>query len=115
MTRSTLKLVQKPISKTDDKTELITDLFNLFDFDGDINGDNGKEYTSQPALDLGYENDLSMFVETNLNEHCSDLELIIESIAAEVFRNTDYYSSYSIKFHHSKEQLVVAIAYSVDQ
>ncbi|MED2737225.1 hypothetical protein [Bacillus toyonensis] len=115
MSRSTLKLIQMPISKSGDNTELITDLFNLFDFDGDFKGENGKEHTSQTALDLGYESDLSMSIETSLKEHGSNLELIIESIAAEAFRNTDYYSSYSVKFYHSKEQLVVAIAYSVDQ
>ncbi|MGN5650826.1 hypothetical protein [Bacillus sp. Brlt_9] len=113
MSRTTLKLLQQPISKTGDKTELITNLFNLFDFDGDFKGENGKAYTSQTAIDLGYDSDLSMSIETNLKEHGLNLELIIESIAAEAFRNTDYYASYSVKFYHSKEQLVVAIAYSV--
>ncbi|WP_088363138.1 hypothetical protein [Bacillus cereus] len=113
MTRETLKLVQQPISKTGDKTKLITDLYNLFDFDGDFKGENGKEHTSQTALDLGYESDLSMSVDTNLKEHSLNLELIIESIAADAFRNTDYYASYSVEFYHTSEQLVVAIAYSV--
>lgn len=37
-------------------------LFKLFDFDADVTGQNGKEYTDQEAIDNGYKTTLEMFI-----------------------------------------------------
>ena len=84
--------------------ELREKLFNFFDNNnGDINGNNGEEYTSGTAILRGYNSDLHMYTTIGVNNYCHnnfDIVEVIEYIYDELKSIDDdinYYSDLTIQ------------------
>lgn len=57
------------VFKKIDKNNFQQDLINFFEFDNDISGSNGIEYTSKEALDAGYKSTAEFIVKQVIDSH----------------------------------------------
>ena len=103
-----LKLIK--IKNPENEKNLKTGLLKIFDFDEDMNGNNGEEYLWAISRDNGY---------TSNNEYLADIaiskepipEEAIERFAKEFYAsNSHYYTDYELEMLRENDTLFVAFA-----
>lgn len=68
------------------------DLSQIFGFDEDFNGNNGEEFTSQEAIDNGFESDLEYHTYEAEELYPNDIEKMINHVLEEFLEiNENYY------------------------
>lgn len=83
-------------------------LKELFSFDADFNGDNGLEYTSQKALDSGFESDIDYFVEEAMNSRWGVRDRVNYILTEFMRKNGNYYTE-KVEFLEVQEGTVVTL------
>lgn len=93
------------------KNNIESCLKDTFINDGDLNGDNGKEYTSEECIDRGFECDLDMFVEDAMKN--DSIEERINYMLKVVKGSSSYYDTLTHEIAEIDDNTyVVATAYA---
>ena len=89
------------------------DLFNFVtDFDGDLSGQNGEEFTSDEALEAGFECTMEYFLSESAKE-TTTVESFIEHVMEKVERTYSGYDFAAFEISELDEsQFIVAFAHS---
>lgn len=93
------------VSKDDFKNDLIA----LIDFDEDINGNNGIEYTRDEAVEKGYESTIEWAVTESVNE-LGMTEEAIKSAVDEAVGNDGHYENIEVVVYEYSDHFVVSVA-----
>jgi hypothetical protein len=94
-----------------EKDNFVEDLINLFDFDEDINGNNGEEFTRTEALENGF-NSTAEWVVTNSIEAHGQTKIAISGAIDSIFEEEDYYPEYKYGIVELKDRFWVSLAYT---
>lgn len=85
------------------------DLKELFSFDEDFNGNNGLEYVSEQALNLGFESDRDYFVEEAMKNYWT-VSSRVSFILKEFMRMNGSYYTEDVEFLEVEEGTVVTLS-----
>jgi hypothetical protein len=87
------------------KNSFREDLIRLIDFDEDLNGNNGKEYTRDEAIEKGYNSTVEFLVDEGI-EKFGENQNAIDHLIDGALEQDDYYHSYQhTVIHNNKDNI----------
>lgn len=99
------------VFKKIDKNNFQQDLINFFEFDNDISGSNGIEYTSKEALDAGYKSTAEFIVKQVIDSH-GETKKAIENAINSAIGNDGYYAEIKLEVEELDDRYYVSLAYT---
>lgn len=93
-----------------DKDSFKEGLYALVNFDNDVNGENGEEFTWKVALDNGYKTTIDYLVNESINKKGIS-QKTIEYILNTFFTKENHYEEYVFEVHDNNTEYIVTMAY----
>ena len=81
--------------------------------DSDFNGENGIEYVSEEAMNLGFDSNLDFAISRAAIAHHGDLKKIISEVLEECYGDSSYYRKMTYHILELDEStMIVSVAYN---